>query len=99
MHEHADPVLVIDDDADLCNLLSRFLAGEGFRIDSVRNGVQGVERALSGDYALIVLDVMMPGMNGFEVLRRMRAESRTPILMLTARGWARLRLLAAMWRQ
>ena len=93
MHEHADPVLVIDDDADLCNLLSRFLAGEGFHIDSVRNGVQGVERALSGDYALIVLDVMMPGMNGFEVLRRIRAESRTPVLMLTARGDANDRVL------
>jgi two-component system response regulator CpxR len=93
MREDADPVLVIDDDADLCSLLSRFLAGEGFHIDSVRNGIQGVERALSGDYALIVLDVMMPGMNGFEVLRRIRAESRTPVLMLTARGDANDRVL------
>jgi len=79
-------ILVIDDDVELCKLVARFLAAEGFRVETVRTSVQGVERALSGDHQLIVLDVMLPGMDGFEVLRRIRAESRTPVLMLTARG-------------
>jgi two-component system response regulator CpxR len=82
-----DPrVLLIDDDAELCGLTARYLAREGFAVDSATNGGQGVQRALSGEYALILLDVMMPDLNGFDVLRRIRAESRTPILMLTAKG-------------
>jgi two-component system response regulator CpxR len=87
------PVLVIDDDAELCNLVSRFLTREGFQIESVNSGARGVEKALSGSYSLIVLDVMMPEMNGFDVLRRIRAESRMPVLMLTARGDALDRVL------
>src|SRR5262250_2777057 len=79
-------ILVIDDDAELCKLVARFLGAEGFGVETVRTSVQGVERALSGDHALIVLDVMLPGIDGFEILRRIRAESRTPVLMLTARG-------------
>lgn len=82
----AGHVLVIDDDPELCKLVGRFLSAEGFRVETVRTSAQGVERALSGDHALIVLDVMLPGMDGFEVLRRIRAERRTPVLMLTARG-------------
>jgi len=82
----AGHILVIDDDAELCKLVARFLSAEGFRVETVRTSGQGVERALSGDHALIVLDVMLPGIDGFEVLRRIRAESRTPVLMLTARG-------------
>ena len=82
----AGHILVIDDDAELCKLVGRFLTAEGFRVETVRTSGQGVERALSGDHALIVLDVMLPGIDGFEVLRRIRAESRTPVLMLTARG-------------
>jgi two-component system, OmpR family, response regulator CpxR len=82
----SEHVLVIDDDVELCKLLSRYLVQEGFQIDSVNAGESGVEHALSGRYALVVLDVMMPGMNGFDVLRRIRAESRTPVLMLTAKG-------------
>ena len=79
-------VLLIDDDAELCGLVTRFMAGEGYEVDSVTNGRQGAPRALSGGYKLILLDVMMPDMNGFEVLRRIRAESRIPVLMLTAKG-------------
>lgn len=89
----ADRVLVIDDDAELCRLVTRYLVREGFHLDSVNSGVQGVERALSGRYSLIVLDVMMPGMNGFDVLRRIRADSRLPVLMLTAKGDALDRVL------
>ena len=77
----AEQVLVIDDDVELCKLVTRYLTGEGFQIDSVNAGAAGVDHALSGKYALIVLDVMMPGMNGFDVLRRIRAESSMPVLM------------------
>ena len=79
-------VLVIDDDVELCRLVTRFMTGEGFTIDCVTSGADGVQRVLSGDYALVMLDVMMPDMNGYDVLRRIRAASRTPVLMLTARG-------------
>src|SRR5499427_6868649 len=79
-------ILVIDDDPELCKLVARFLGAEGFRVETVRTGLQGVERARSGEHDLIVLDVMLPGMDGFEVLRRLRTDSRIPVLMLTARG-------------
>jgi two-component system response regulator CpxR len=81
-------LLVIDDDAELCELVAEYLRPEGFEVEAVHEGEQGVERALSGDYVLVVLDVMLPGLNGFEVLRRIRARSGTPVLMLTARGEA-----------
>lgn len=86
-------VLVIDDDAALCKLVKRFLTGEGFHIETATGGAQGAERALAGQYDLIVLDVMMPGMNGFEVLRRVRSQSNLPVLMLTAKGDALDRVL------
>jgi DNA-binding response OmpR family regulator len=79
-------ILVVDDDVELCKLVVRFLTQEGFHVDSVNNGRAGVERALAGDYALVVLDVMMPGTNGFDVLRSLRGKSRLPVLMLTAKG-------------
>ena len=79
-------ILIIDDDAELCALVSRFLCSEGFAVDRAADGRQGIERALSGSYALIMLDVMMPDLSGFDVLRRIRMCSRTPVLMLTARG-------------
>jgi two-component system response regulator CpxR len=79
-------ILVIDDDAELCKLVARFLSAEGFQVETVRTSGQGIERALSAEHDLIVLDVMLPGMDGFEILRRLRGESSTPVLMLTARG-------------
>src|SRR6516225_10087470 len=82
----AGNILVIDDDVELCKLVSRFLGAEGFKVQTVQTSGHGVERALSGEYDLVVLDVMLPGMDGFEVLRRIRAKSATPVLMLTARG-------------
>lgn len=81
-----EKILIIDDDAELCDLVTEFLSLEGFAISAVHDGEQGVKRALSEDFALIVLDVMLPNLNGFEVLRRIRATKRTPIIMLTARG-------------
>ena len=79
-------VLVIDDDIGLCELVAEYLEPEGYKVEAVHDGERGVERALTGKHALAVLDVMLPGINGFEVLRRIRAQSRLPIVMLTARG-------------
>jgi len=79
-------ILIIDDDTDLCDLLKDYLTPEGFVVETIHDGMQGVERAVSGQYVLVVLDVMLPGINGFEVLRRVRAVSHIPVLMLTARG-------------
>ncbi len=79
-------ILVIDDDVALCDLVLEYLEPLGFEIESVHRGDVGAERALSGEHALVVLDVMLPGLNGFEVLRKVRAESKVPVLMLTARG-------------
>jgi len=81
-----DRILVIDDDVELCSLVGEYLGAEGFTVESVHDGEHGLERALSGDHLLVVLDVMLPGMNGFEVLRRIREMSRAPVLLLTARG-------------
>src|SRR5262245_44921027 len=81
-----DRILIVDDDVELCNLITRFLKPEGFEVEAEHDGARAVERALTGEHGLIVLDVMLPGMNGFEVLRRIRSQSRLPVLMLTARG-------------
>jgi DNA-binding response OmpR family regulator len=79
-------ILVIDDDVDLCDLLTDYLTPEGLEVESIHEGERGAARALSGDHALVVLDVMLPGISGFDVLRRIRAGSKVPVLMLTARG-------------
>lgn len=79
-------ILVIDDDIELCELVAEYLEPEGYKVEAVHDGLLGVERALSEDHVLAVLDYMLPGVNGFEVLRQIRARSRLPIVMLTARG-------------
>ena len=81
-----EKLLIIDDDIELCELLTDYLGGEGFIIKTVHHGEEGAEQALSDHYALVILDVMLPGMNGFDVLRKIRGESRVPVIMLTARG-------------
>ncbi len=79
-------ILVIDDDKELCELLSEFLQPEGFVVETVNEPHSGLQRALSGEHCLVVLDVMLPGMTGFELLRNLRISSQVPVLMLTARG-------------
>jgi two-component system response regulator CpxR len=79
-------ILVIDDDVELCELVAEYLGPEGYKVEAVHEGPAGVARALSGEHVLVVLDYMLPGLNGFEVLRQIRATSRLPIVMLTARG-------------
>lgn len=81
-----DKILIIDDDEELCELVSEYLAVEGFEIESVNDGVSGLDRALEGDFDMVILDVMLPKMNGFDVLRSLREKSRLPVIMLTARG-------------
>jgi DNA-binding response OmpR family regulator len=84
--DHPVPrILVVDDDLELCELLTEYLQPEGFDVDAVFDGLQGVDRALSGRYSLLILDVMLPGVRGFEALRQIRAKSAMPIIMLTAR--------------
>src|SRR4026209_906921 len=79
-------VLVIDDDVGLCELVGEYLQPEGYTVEAIHNGERCIDRALSDEHDLVVLDVMLPGTNGFDVLRRIRARSRIPGLMLTARG-------------
>jgi DNA-binding response OmpR family regulator len=81
-----DRVLIIDDDVELCELLEARMTGEGFEIESVHEGKHGLERALSRDHSLVVLDLMLPGMGGLDILRRLREQSPIPVLVLTARG-------------
>lgn len=79
-------VLIIDDDQELCALLSDFLQLEGFESSAVHDGAEAVTHCRSNQYDVIVLDVMLPGLQGLDVLRKVREFSTTPILMLTARG-------------
>ncbi|HEX6125929.1 MAG TPA: response regulator transcription factor [Pyrinomonadaceae bacterium] len=79
-------VLIIDDDEELCDLVSEYLTVEGFETTAVHDGQTGLDQALSGSYDLAILDVMMPKLNGFDVLRNLREKSGLPVLMLTARG-------------
>jgi two-component system response regulator CpxR len=81
-----DKLLIIDDDRELCELLTDYLGGEGFTVETVHHGEEGAEQALAGHHTLVVLDVMLPGMNGFDVLRKIREKSSVPVIMLTARG-------------
>jgi DNA-binding response OmpR family regulator len=86
-------VLIIDDDSELCALLSEFLQLEGFSTRSVHNGAEAVVLCREQTFDVLVLDVMLPGMQGLEVLRRVREFSSTPVLMLTARGEATDRIV------
>jgi len=79
-------VLLIDDDVELVGMFAEYLEQEGFRVTCVHNGEDGARAALDGQHAIAILDVMMPGTGGIEALRRIRAASRIPVLMLTARG-------------
>src|SRR5271157_1633461 len=79
-------VLIIDDDVELCELVGEYLTPEGFQLEAIHDGPRGLDRGLSGEHAIVVLDIMLPGMNGLDVLRKLRAHSRIPVLILTARG-------------
>ena len=78
-------ILLVDDDAELCELLAEFFGRRGFRLDAAHDGRIGLARALGGGHDLVLLDVMMPELDGFEVLRLIRRQSQVPVIMLTAR--------------
>lgn len=79
-------ILIVDDDKKLCRLVADYLEPMGYEVEAAHNGTQGLQMILDGDYHVVILDVMMPRMDGFEVLKRLRQQSDIPVLMLTARG-------------
>ncbi|MBK9164188.1 MAG: response regulator transcription factor [Acidobacteria bacterium] len=79
-------ILIVDDDDELCELVSEYLGAEGFETECAHDGESGLKRALTNEHEMMVLDVMLPKMSGFDVLRNLRKESSLPVLMLTARG-------------
>jgi DNA-binding response OmpR family regulator len=79
-------ILIIDDDRELCDLVGELLRGEGFDVDAHSTGAGAVDLAASGRYELVILDVMLPELNGFEILRALRRRSAVPVILLTARG-------------
>ncbi|MDN0109151.1 response regulator transcription factor [Yersinia mollaretii] len=79
-------ILLVDDDVELGTMLREYLSGEGFNAELVLTGKEGIDRALSGDYTALILDIMLPDMSGIDVLRQVRKKSRLPIIMLTAKG-------------
>ena len=79
-------ILIIDDDEELCELVSEYLSAEGFKVEAIHDGESGLQKALRDEQDLVILDVMLPTKNGFDVLRELRQTSKIPVLMLTARG-------------
>src|SRR5260370_12105148 len=79
-------ILVVDDDRELCSMLSEFFRQHGFSVECERDGIRGLGRAASEAFDLLILDVMLPGVDGFTALRTLRQRSQVPVLMLTARG-------------
>ena len=86
MNASGKPLLVVDDDRKLCGLIRDYLEPMGWRVEMRHTGTEGLAAALDGEYEALILDVMMPGMDGFEVLRELRKTSNVPVLMLTAMG-------------
>jgi len=84
--DNAQRLLVIDDDRKLCRLISDYLGPLGYNVTAVHTGPEGAEQASLSDWAAVILDVMLPGMDGFEVLKAIRKKSDVPVLMLTGRG-------------
>ncbi len=79
-------ILVIDDDRKLCRLIASYLAPMGYAVTAVHTGPEGAGQAVDAPWHAVILDVMLPGMDGFEVLKKIRQKSNVPVLMLTARG-------------
>jgi two-component system response regulator CpxR len=86
MDDRARSILMVDDDEQLCELMKEFLAREGYEVTAVHDGASGLRAALTGGFALTILDVMLPVLDGFAVLRQLRRQSNVPVIMLTARA-------------
>lgn len=81
-----ESVLIIDDDTELCTMLQEYLGHHGWAVTAKHSGESGLKAALEGEYRIVLLDVMLPDLDGFEVLRRLRRQSTINVLLLTARG-------------
>ena len=81
-----EQLLLVDDDEELCEILTEYFFAEGFHVESAHDGIRGLTRARSGDHAIVILDLLLPGMRGLEMLRQLREASNVPVLILTARG-------------
>src|SRR5215510_3348882 len=79
-------LLIVDDDEKFARLLSEYLVPFGYQVDAAHDGRQGLAMALDGEYAAVILDIMLPGLNGLDLLRELRHESHVPVIMLTALG-------------
>ena len=82
----ATQIIIIDDDPKLCDLIREYLEPLGYAVDSAPTGPDGLEAVRAGDFSAVILDVMLPGMDGFEVLKAIRHDSNVPVIMLTGRG-------------
>jgi len=83
--ESQGAILLAEDDTELCSMMADFFAHHGFEVEAVHNGRDAIRRAVEGSYDLLILDVMMPVLDGFEALRQIRRRSALPVIMLTAR--------------
>jgi len=91
MSTHSDrtntpSLLIVDDDRELGQMLNEYLTGEGFRVTIVRDGLEALDKLGNETFDLVILDVMLPSLNGFDVLRRLRKTLSVPVVMLTAHG-------------
>jgi len=86
MKAGGDAILLIDDDVELCTLLAEYLEAQGYQVTAVHDGSSGLRSALEEHHQLVILDVMLPVLDGFEVLRQLRKRSNVPVIMLTARA-------------
>ena len=82
-------ILLIDDDAQLVSLLSEYLTRDGFTVATARDGVSGAAEAVAGNYSIVILDVMVPRLNGLDVLRTIRRQSTLPVCRSTRWTWVR----------
>jgi len=79
-------ILLVDDDVELCEILTEYFSAEGFDVECAHEGGRGLDRARAGEHAIVILDLLLPGLRGLDVLRQLRGESNIPVLILTARG-------------
>jgi len=92
-HQNREHVLLVDDDIDLCNLIEQYLEREGLSVEMVHDGHEAVDRLLSRDHDIAILDMMLPGLGGLEILRKVRTNSQIPVIVVTARGDATERIV------
>ena len=85
MNEEAESILVVDDEQSITDFVSYSLMKEGFKVDVASNGEEGLRAAMHKHYDLFVLDIMLPGMDGYELCRRLRSKTNAPVLFLSAR--------------